>query len=354
MAPMRRISPLGLAPLALAAACQSVIDVDAPLRFDAASERDIGPPSGAEAGAGGAAPTPSRDVGAGGDVPEGTDGVLEDDLALSEADAEACPRGQPCDDGDACTFDDRCHDDGCRGRPVVCEDDACMRRTCTGTRACDEVPVEAGADCEDDGNGCTLDACDGRGGCVHVPRVDAPCEDDGNACTAEVCDASGVCVHPPTAGVPCVDDGNACTEDRCDALGACAHTARIDAPCADDGNECTFDVCDAAAACVHVARLENSACGPDGALRCCGAECVDLFDDGRHCGGCGLDCGGRECVFVLFQGATCRCAGNAQCRVNGPDWTCYQGLCNCQSNADCREDLGQTCNDQPGTNFCVF
>jgi len=246
--------------------------VDAPLRFDAASERDIGPPSGAEAGAGGAAPTPSRDVGAGGDVPEGTDGVLEDDLALSEADAEACPRGQPCDDGDACTFDDRRHDDGCRGRPVVCEDDACMRRTCTGTRACDEVPVEAGADCEDDGNGCTLDACDGRGGCAHVPRVDAPCEDDGNACTADVCDASGVCVHPPTAGVPCVDDGNACTEDRCDALGACAHTARIDAPCADDGNECTFDVCDAAAACVHVARLENSACGPDGALRCCGDD----------------------------------------------------------------------------------
>jgi hypothetical protein len=353
---MRRISPLGLAPLALAAACQSVIDVDAPRRFDAASEGDRGLP-GAAGGtgdaAGGAAPSPQRETGAGGSVPESRDAALED-LARPEADAEACPRGQPCDDGEACTFDDRCREDGCRGRPIVCEDDACMRRTCTGTRACEEVPVEAGAECVDDENGCTLDACDGRGGCVHVPRVDAPCEDDGNACTGDLCDTSGACVHPPMAGAPCADDGNECTEDRCDALGVCAHAARIDAACTDDGNDCTFDVCDAAAACVHVARPEHSACGPDGTLRCCSAECVDLFDDARHCGGCGLDCGGRDCVFFLFQGAACRCATNAQCRANGPDWTCYQGICNCQSNADCREDLGQTCSDQPGTNFCVF
>jgi len=94
----------------------------------------------------------------------------------------------------------------------------------------------ADAQC-DDGDACTVDACD-RGACTHSPL---PC-DDGDACTEDACH-SGACTHSP---VVC-DDGNVCDgAETCDPSTGCrAGTPLV----CDDGDACTVDTCDPAAGC---------------------------------------------------------------------------------------------------------
>ncbi len=62
--------------------------------------------------------------------------------------------------------------------------------------------------------------------------------DDGNACTIDACDANEHCLntHPP---VNC-DDGNPCTVDSCDPVAGCISTPKT----CQDGNLCTVDSCD--------------------------------------------------------------------------------------------------------------
>ncbi len=62
--------------------------------------------------------------------------------------------------------------------------------------------------------------------------------DDGNACTIDACDAGGHCAatHPP---VNC-NDSNACTTDSCNPATGCASAPKT---CV-DGNLCTVDSCD--------------------------------------------------------------------------------------------------------------
>jgi hypothetical protein len=62
--------------------------------------------------------------------------------------------------------------------------------------------------------------------------------DDGNACTIDACDSSERCAatHPP---VSC-DDGNLCTTDTCDPVAGCIGTARN----CTDTDLCTVDSCD--------------------------------------------------------------------------------------------------------------
>jgi hypothetical protein len=62
--------------------------------------------------------------------------------------------------------------------------------------------------------------------------------DDGNACTVDACDASGSCAatHPP---VSC-DDGNLCTIDSCDPVSGCANPPKV---CLDT-DLCSVDTCD--------------------------------------------------------------------------------------------------------------
>jgi|GEM_PF-2405401 len=62
--------------------------------------------------------------------------------------------------------------------------------------------------------------------------------DDGNACTVDACDGADHCAltHPP---VNC-DDGNLCTTDTCNPATGCSSTPKT---CL-DGNLCTVDSCD--------------------------------------------------------------------------------------------------------------
>jgi hypothetical protein len=62
--------------------------------------------------------------------------------------------------------------------------------------------------------------------------------DDGNACTIDACDASEQCLlsHPP---VNC-NDSNLCTIDSCDPAVGCSSTPKV----CHDGANCTVDTCD--------------------------------------------------------------------------------------------------------------
>jgi hypothetical protein len=73
--------------------------------------------------------------------------------------------------------------------------------------------------------------------------------DDGNICTIDACDAAAGVTHAPApAGTPC-PDGDVCNGDEvCDSAGACA---QIIPPAIDDGDACTFDACDPAIGITH-------------------------------------------------------------------------------------------------------
>ncbi len=94
------------------------------------------------------------------------------------------------------------------------------------------------ADC-DDGNACTIDACDaGSGKCSSVPAKDGFSCEDGSKCTLkEVCKA-GKCTAGSTKSC---DDNDICTIDACDAsTGKCTSTPAKDGGACDDGRICSF------------------------------------------------------------------------------------------------------------------
>lgn len=90
-----------------------------------------------------------------------------------------------------------------------CLEGECRSYICIGDEECD------------DGNFCTIDACESLLGCNHTITTGAVCS-DGNACTvADVCDTFGQCV----GSLKTCDDALVCTTDACDQpTGACNST----------------------------------------------------------------------------------------------------------------------------------
>jgi hypothetical protein len=144
--------------------------------------------------------------------------------------------GDPCDDANACTFNDICSSSGvCGGTPITCTSDTCTTQTCNGTSSCTVTP-NTGDPC-DDGNACTFnDVCSSGGVCGGTTIT---CTND--QCNTRTCNGTSSCTVTPKAdGTSCSDDGFACTIDGCKA-GVCAHTPN-NAACADT-DICTVDRC---------------------------------------------------------------------------------------------------------------
>ncbi|HXH19384.1 MAG TPA: hypothetical protein VNJ07_09910 [Chitinophagales bacterium] len=162
-----------------------------------------------------------------------------------------------CDDGDYCT-DDYCNPaNGCFTLPHCDDGDICTIDICKvefdddddGERDDDDDGDHDDDDGDDDddnggieikcrhtplcddGNPCTVDACDALGNCTSTPK---DCNDN-NLCTTDYCDRNGRCRNKP---INC-SDGNSCTIDFCDAQGACQHTPKD----CNDNNPCTRDLC---------------------------------------------------------------------------------------------------------------
>ncbi len=214
-------------------------------------------------------------------------------------------------------------------------------------------PCASDADC-DDGNPCTIDACDqGNGQCRHDDAI------DGTSCGADALCCAGACGLPACVVDADCDDGNPCAIETCSGGGTCAATCRTEsladgAPCeagiccaggcrtpacsadADCGgtDTCRIDRCVAPGTCAATCTASTPACGPDDG--CCGPACTHATD---------ADCPATVCGNGACEGGAEDCRScPLDCRCQGKDCThacCGDGVCTGNEKArscpvDCR------------------
>jgi cysteine-rich repeat protein len=195
---------------------------------------------------------------------------------------------------------------------------------CSAPVPTEEVCDGADNDCDgqvdedacNDKNACTVDTCGGKAGCSHTPLDAVPCDADGSVCTQGDACVQGQCIPGKTK--PC-DDGNACTVDACDPASGCTHTSDEGAPC-DDQNPCTVGdqckdsacakgatlPCESGEVCViGKCSLVSGKCQYNNALD--GIAC----DDGSACTESDA-CGGGIC-----QGKQTSCDDGNPCTTDG-------------------------------------
>ncbi len=192
----------------------------------------------------------------------------------------------PCDaDGDVCTENDACKEGVCvPGTPKKCDDgNPCTIAACDLAKGCTQT-ADDGKPCDADGTACTVgDIC--SSGVCSVGKV-VSC-DDSNACTKDACDdKTGKCAYKPLVdGVAC-DDGTACTiADSCTA-GSCGGKKLV----CDDANACTANTCDPKTGCKKT-TLDGAACDDDNPCTIgdlckadqCAAGKVKICDAGDPC-----------------------------------------------------------------------
>ena len=206
--------------------------------------------------------------------------------------------GAACDDGSACTLGDKCNPaGGCAGQ----WDEA----TCGCTSDADCAEEFAGDPCND--GKCNTEAHT----CFGAPKVGAPC-DDGNPCTkADACNGAGQCGGTT---FPC-DDGADCTVDVCDGAGGCDHvldgeTCLIDGLCYNVGQTQPGDVCNVCQGGESWASNAGVACDDEDA--CTG-------DDVCGAGGCAGDV--FTCEVAACQVGTCD--GGGGCDVAPKAGWCF-------------------------------
>ena len=280
--------------------------------------------------------------------PEGADPVCQQ--VVCEPASGACAvvpdhEGLGCSDADLCTALDSCEDGACVGATSV--------------------------DC-DDGNVCTVDACDALAGCQHTDADDVcdddnPCTtgdhcasgecavtgtldcDDGNPCTDDICAPDQGCVWTDNSA-PC-DDGDPCTAGDSCGGGLCSGAPAAAASC-DDGEVCTADSCIAGVGCTHDAVPgdceDGNACTSEDT--CVGGDCVATgltdCDDGNVCTDdtCDLTDG---CQAVFNEAP---CDDDDPCTV---DDQCDGGLCTSGLPLVCSD--GNPCtHDTCGGEGCAF
>jgi hypothetical protein len=286
-----------------------------------------------------------------------------------------------CDDGNPCTTDGCDRSAGACSHvaaPGSCDADA---NACTVGDECIEGKCTAGKvkNC-DDGNPCTVDACNPAIGCTSTQDDGAPCNDEdgctlgdvckGGACqpgVSKVCanngpcivnvcqSATGQCSSSNSAEGQACDDGSACTKGDSCSSGSCVGSA---VEC-DDANPCTMDSCEKASGCVHKASAvpcdDGNACTD--ADTCQGGACVGTPKDAAK--GCadGTLCTTDSCdptAGCVHAANTLPCDDGNVC-TNGDtckDKQCTPGTstCACNADADCaKEDDGNLCN---GSLFC--
>ncbi len=299
------------------------------------------------------------------------------------------PDGTSCDDDNICTESDACLNGTCAGDVTVCNDDnPCTNDTCLAGVGCEFAPANQGAGCNDgsactnndscdagicvgtdivcdDGNACTLDACDAVSGCTFPDASDGSACDDGNDCTdGDLCD-QGECVGE---SVTCNDD-NPCTTDSCAPVGGCGFAPVADGTACDDGDictvsescvasecvgspqdcddglPCTIDSCDSVDGCTHVAAPSGTACDDNNACSvgdmCAGPFCIGAAancDDNNTCTTDSCD-PVQGCQAVPVDDGTA-CNDGESCTVGDvcDDAVCVGSGLNCDDGNPCTAD----------------
>ena len=298
----------------------------------------------------------------------------EDDDCDGQTDEAACDDGSPCTQdvcdakGQACNH---------LPSPGACDADS---NACTVGDTCEEGKCTAGkVKFCDDGNPCTVDACNPASGCTSTLDDGAPCNDEdgctlgdvckagacqpginkvcggGGACVLAACQAStGQCALTNAATATGCDDGSACTASDACAGSQCLGKA---IEC-DDGNPCTLDGCAAAMGCTHAASTapcdDGNAC-TDGD-KCQGGACAGTVKDAKACDD-GSVCTTDACdpIAGCGHGANVSVCDDGNLCTNGDackDKLCVPGTntCGCTVTADCaKEEDANLCN---GVLFC--
>ncbi len=152
-------------------------------------------------------------------------GQLEVTLSGEGVSPPACTAG-PCERTEFSVTEGRCV------TTVLADDTACTPGCgASGLCVAGECRLTNAGACED-GNPCTLDACRGDGGCLHVPR-ECPVS---NACKVAACDPQVGCTEAP------IEDGTFCGAPTCAQVqvclsGNCEARAR---PTPDNERRCTY------------------------------------------------------------------------------------------------------------------
>jgi hypothetical protein len=204
---------------------------------------------------------------------------------------------------------------------------------------------------------CMRPECDGNGGIVLVPySLDVP--NDGNQCTMDACNGGTPTYTSSPQGTVCSQNGG----QQCDGLGACKKvlgqacggTAEcLSGFCADGvccnaacGGDCV--TCNASGTCVNVASGQQDTCAPGSV--CNGVGTCKLIN-GQVCGG-GAECMSTFCVDGRCCNSSCNTPCHA-CNVAGNEGSCVvssvgtQDLCAanqvCSAAGTCKLVSGQAC-----------
>ncbi|MBI5607463.1 MAG: hypothetical protein HY902_01130 [Deltaproteobacteria bacterium] len=158
---------------------------------------------------------------------DGNDCTADLCLAQTGECVHSAMTGSSCSDGNPCTTD-LCNAGACKGSNspdgTTCSDNnVCTKSDVCSAGKCAGVPGNDGSACID-ATPCTSDDTCSGGKCVGTPS-DAACN-DGNPCTVDACDAKPAvglptCTHKPVAQGGACDDGDTCTVGDICSAGTC-------------------------------------------------------------------------------------------------------------------------------------
>ena len=186
--------------------------------------------------------------------------------------------GTPCLDADVCNGTEVCAAGVCTpGEPLPPPlflapeppDDGgvCSRLHCDPADGWLTINDPAGTTCDDETVCDGREICDGLGAC---PSAVPPVIDDGNPCTVDACDPiSGVTNTNATNGTGC-GDGDVCNGFETCQAGSCAPGL---VPVLDDQNPCTADACHPVLGVTHTNLPHGTSCADANA--CDGEESCD-------------------------------------------------------------------------------
>ena len=253
--------------------------------------------------------------------------------------SQACAEGAVCASGYTCGPDNRCHKNG-GGEDLAA---ACTAQSCKGTATpvCDPVSLRcvvcaSDQDCPS-GQLCTQNACSPGCSAAHgCPDGGGTCDTAGKMC--KVCGGDGDCSGATPrcdlnarACVACLPQNDNCTAGtfctQVNGVYECAKGCKVDKDCAANGD------------------------GGASPMTCCNHLCTNTLVDGKNCGVCGTDCGGKACCSgACFDTtnslANCGACGKA-CSGDNATWTCAGSKCGVASCnrgfADCNAMASDGC-----------
>ncbi len=256
------------------------------------------------------------------------------DGATGQCTTAAANNGASCNDGEACTYSDVCHDGQCVGAvDPVCASTDCATAT-NGTPCWDGNPCtvnttcQAGAcvgatkDCSAYGDTCSVGVCNSTtGACEAAAANEGGACDDGVSCTTEDTCWGGTCYGsqdpacanntqcgPGTDGLACVDS-DPCTVNTVCQAGACVGPQKS---CSAFNTACTTGVCNpGTGACEGAAANQGKSCSDGDTCTtgdmCNAGECVGTP------GACATVCDGKADGTPCDDGKTC--TDNATCQA---------------------------------------